>query len=610
MVRQAFALILLNTMLAVAAPSVAAEAAQKAPSKTGATAGNTQFLMFGMQPAGSYDVRQNGAPNGTVVASPLGGVEMDDVTAVGDRYEFLLTGVEPVTPNDPAAFAAAGSTNGCATLSWNAPAGGEFVTDYMLLWRRTGAVFTDSAQVTLTDIIQAGSRWSTTRCGFSNGTYTFALRAHNAFDLWSGLSNTAGATISNEDTQGPPPPTNVAATENPVGCLRVTWTRVGDPSVTGYRMYFATRPRSQGAYTDSVDVAANASVASRCGLAAGTYYAAVRSFTDTGLISAYSSEVTTTLQGPDVTAPVLSQRDPANGAVDVPRNTGISFVVTDDRSGVNPTSIIVRLNGVQAQQSEVDLTSTTSGYWVQVDPAADLPATALITVAVTASDGAPTPNVLNASWSFTTGTTSISDLTPPAIAAVSPLPGGTGASANGPIEVDISDAGSGVSLASVRLLVNGASAAFTVQGTAANLRITHRPTSPFTSGSQVSVRVEACDRASTPNCAAPLDYSFTVGGMNLALGSGDIVPNGYWAGDPTRPLEVRNLPTAWKVHIFDAAGFSVRRYDNNGTDGANWTWDFTNDGGQRVAPALYLVRVTDSSGTTQRTGRFLVQSSR
>ena len=83
----------------------------------------------------------------------------------------------------------------------------------------------------------------------------------------------------------------------------------------------------------------------------------------------------------------------------------------------------------------------------------------------------------------------------------------------------------------------------------------------------------------------------------------------YWAGEPAKPLEVRNLPRAWEVHIFDAAGFVVRRFAN-ATDGFNWTWDFNNDAGQRVAPALYLVRVTNSSGALQSTGRFLVQSSR
>lgn len=606
MVRQAFAHILVTAMLFGALPSSAAETPKRAAPKSSATAGNTQFLMFGMQPAGSYEVRQNGSLNSNEVASPAGGIDMDDVTAAGDRYLFTLTGVQPVTPSTPTAFAAAGSTTGCATLSWDAPVAAEYVTDYTLLWRRTGTVFTDSTVVALTDIVQAGTRWSVARCGYINGTYTFALRAHNAFDLSSGLSNTASATISNENTVGPPPPTNVAATESPIGCLRVTWTRVGDPTVTGYRMYFATRSRTVGAYTDSVDVAATAAVASRCALPAGTYYAAVRSFTDTGLMSAFTSEVSVTLQGPDVTPPVVSQRDPANGATNVARNAGIFFVITDNRSGVNFSSVSVRVNGALEPTSA---TAMASGFAIQVDPSADLPANSTVTVQVSASDNASTPNVLNTSWTFTTGATANNDVLPPVIAAVSPLPGATNVPANAAIEVDISDAGLGVSLGTVNLVVNGVSVAFTVQGTPSNVRISHRPTSPFAGGT-VSVRVEACDRASTQNCATPLEYTFAVQGLNTAASMGDIVPNGYWAGDPARPLEVRNLPRAWEVHIFDAAGFSVRRFDNGSSDGYNWTWDFTNNGGQRVAPALYLVRVTDSSGTTQRTGRFLVQSSR
>ncbi len=607
MIRQGFAILLVAALLANPSAGEAAQAAKTPASKSGTAAGNTQFLLFGIQPAGSYEVRQNGAVDRTVVAGPMGSVELDDVTAVGDTYLFNLTGIQPVTPSTPTGFAAVGANNGCANLSWNAPAPTEYVTDYTLLWRRGGNVFTDSAQVRLTDIVQSGSRWSTTRCGFASGTYTFAIRAHNAFDLWSGRSNEATAAVSNENTQGPPPPTNLSATENPVGCLRVAWTRVGDPTVIGYRMYFATRSRTQGAYTDSVDVTSTGTSASRCGLAAGTYYASVRSFTATGLKSVYSSEVSVTLQGPDVTAPALSQRDPANGATGVPRNTGIFFVVTDARSGVNASSIVVRVNGVFETPNS---TPTTSGYAVQVDPAAILPATADILVEVAASDRATPPNTLITSWTFRTGDTSNNDVLSPTIAPATPLAGATGVSASGAIEVDISDSGLGVALGSVELIVNGNQVAFTVQGTPATVRITHRPASPFTAGAQVLVRVEACDRASTPNCALPFEYSFTVSGSNLTAGAGDIVPNGYWAGDPSRPLEVRNIPRAWSVRIFDAAGFAVRRFDNGGSDGTNWTWDFANDDGQRVAPALYLVRVTDSGGSLQRSGRFLVQSTR
>lgn len=607
MVRQSFVHILVTALLASSTAAFGAESAKKAGAKSASTAGNTQFLMFGMKAGGSYDVRQNGSLDRSVTASPGGGIDMDDSFTAGDQYTFTLTGVQPVTPSPPSGVSANGSTNGCATVAWDAPAPAEYVSDYRLLWRRGGTAFTDSVAISMTDIVQSGGRWSTTRCGLPDGTYTFALRAHNAFNLWSGRSNTANATVSNENTVGPPPPTNVAAAENPTGCLRVTWTKVGDPTVTTYRMYFATRPRSQGAYTDSVDVAAsNPAVASRCGLAAGTYYAAVRSINSTGLKSTFSNEASVTLQGPDVTPPALSQQDPPNGATGVPTNSSIYFVVTDARSGINRNSISVRINNVTQSTGTAPVTN---GYAVEVT-APTLPASSTVTVSVTVSDGASPANTLNASWSFTTGASANNDVTPPVCSAASPAAGATGVPANTTVEVNIADTGLGVALGSVRLSLNGASVAFTVTGTPANVRLTHRPTRPFAPGTEVVVRVEGCDRASPANCAQPLDYSFIVGGSVVASESqGDIVPDGYWAGEPAKPLEVRNLPRAWEVHIFDAAGFAVRRFGSQ-ADGFNWTWDFTNDGGQRVAPALYLVRVTDASGALQRTGRFVVQSSR
>jgi hypothetical protein len=607
MVRQGFALILV-TALSVHTPSAgAAEAAKQPARRADAAAGNTQFLLFGMQPAGSYSVRQNGSSDGEVLASPLGVIDRDDVFTSGDVYDFLMTGVQPVMPSRPTGLTATGSTIGCATLSWDAPAASEYVTDYMLLWRRGGTVFTDSTNISLTDIVRTGTRWEATRCGFPNGTYTFAIRAHNAFNLWSGPSNTANATISNDDTQGPPPPTNVAASESPLGCLKVTWTRVGDPTIVGYRMYLGTKPRAQGAYTDSVDVGANASTASRCGLPAGTYYAAVRSYTDTGQMSGFTKEVSATLQGLDMTPPAVTLREPAPGETNVPRNTGIFFAVTDDRSGVNLASISVRVNGVQEPMTG---TAMQNGYAIQIDPAADLAPNSTVTIDLTASDRASTPNTLNTSWTFQTGATASADVDPPVITPTSPVAGATGVPGNTNIEVTITDAGLGVALGSVNLEVNGTSVAFTVQGTPASVKITHHPQGPFVAGAQVNVRVEACDRAAPTNCAVPYTYSFTIDGSNVSSSQGDIVPNGYWADDPARPLEVRNLPHAWQVHIFDPAGFAVRRFDNASADGLNWSWDFTNDGGQRVAPALYLVRVTDAGGNLQRSARFVVQSAR
>jgi len=91
---------------------------------------------------------------------------------------------------------------------------------------------------------------------------------------------------------------------------------------------------------------------------------------------------------------------------------------------------------------------------------------------------------------------------------------------------------------------------------------------------------------------------------------GAVVPDGFWANDPRRPLQVTNLPLSWTVRIFDTAGRRVRVYTNEALDGQDWTWDFTNDHGQRVARAMYMVRVTGPDGNVHQSARFLVQSDR
>jgi hypothetical protein len=86
-----------------------------------------------------------------------------------------------------------------------------------------------------------------------------------------------------------------------------------------------------------------------------------------------------------------------------------------------------------------------------------------------------------------------------------------------------------------------------------------------------------------------------------------IRPDGYWADDPARPLEVEPLPLGWTVRIYDVAGRRVRSFTNRESDGMRWTWDFRNDSGEPVPRALYLIRVFDEAGRVRGSGRFLVQ---
>jgi hypothetical protein len=273
---------------------------------------------------------------------------------------------------------------------------------------------------------------------------------------------------------------------------------------------------------------------------------------------------------------------------------------------VSAGSISVRLNG---QPCAHTASTTAGGYAVQCRPATELPANTDILVEVTASDGASPANTVNASWTFQTGATSVNDVDPPVISSPSPADGAPDIPRSATVAVTIADAGLGVDFGSIVMVVDGVEVSPEVTGTPASARVTWRPTSPFQAGREIRVQVDACDRAGTPNCAAQFSFSFTVAtALTASANPGAIVPDGFWADDPRRPMEVRNLPDSWRVRIFDAAGTQVRRFENTLGPGYTWTWDFNNDNGQRVAPALYLVRVTDGSGSVKGTGRFLVQS--
>ncbi|HEX5133264.1 MAG TPA: Ig-like domain-containing protein [Candidatus Krumholzibacteria bacterium] len=610
MLRQNISIILLACAVALPGPA-GAQAAKRGAETANRTAAatSTRILLFNVPPAASYDVRQNGTSVASLNAGPAGSVSFDGSTSPGDAIAFLLTGIDPVTPSAPGGFVATGSTDGCVQLTWNTPVNTEYVTDFSLLWGPSAGVYTDSLHVDHLEIVHNGAVSFSTQCGFANGTYVFALRAHNSFDLWSGLSAASTTTISNENTQGPPPPANVAVAENPAGCAHVTWTSSSDPSVVGYRVYRGTRPRAQGAYVDSTDVGLANSV-SFCELAAGTYYLAVRARTTIGVMSGYSKEVSLNLVGPDVTPPVISQLSPPDGTTGVARNTTVFFVVSDARSGVDASSIDVRLNGQPCDVTHTAIPGGT-GYAVQCSPSGELAANTLYQVTVSASDNADPENMATAASSFTTGANSVNDIDPPVFSGATPSNGAVEVLGTTPVEVTISDSGLGVDFQSIVMTIDGAPVGVEVSGTPASARISHQPAAPFAGGRTIRVTVEGCDRAGTPNCAVPLSFEFTVASPLAAVAApGAIVPNGFWANDPARPMEIRDLPPAWDVRIFDAAGTPVRRFQNKQGSAYTWTWDFRNDGGQRVAPALYLVRVTDGAGSVREAGRFLVQADR
>jgi len=581
----------------VAATALVAESGGSA-----AVAGNTQFIVVNSAPLGSYDVLKNGASLASPTATSAGTITFSDVTSQGDAITIRLTGIDPFPPSTLTGMVATGQDDGCARIQWDTPPASDYVSSYTIYFGTSPAAYSDSASVDRLLVSQVGTTSSYTVCGFAAGTYYFAVRSRNDFDLYSPLSAEVSATVDTGDQQGLPIPQGVSASEDPPGCASVTWNALGDPGVIGYRVYYGA---TSAVYTDSVDAAVPS--ADICGFSSGRYYFAVRSVGTGGAVSRYSAQVGLTMIGPDETGPVVYDEMPAPGETGVARNTGIYFVVSDARSAVDRNSIAITVGG--AAPANVVVLGNASGYIVQATPGSELPADSPVDVTVRVSDLASPANETIHTWQFTTGSGSILDTDPPVLSAVAPAAGAVDVRPDAPVVVRISDGGLGVDLGSVTMFVDDIPVSYAVDGTPQSLTVTYVPPGGFARGSHVTVRVDACDRSPSINCAAPYVFSFdTEQDFYAGMADGAIVPDGYWSGDPDRPLEIRNLPLSWTVRIFDAAGSQVKRYSNNVSEGFVWLWDFTNDHNQRVARALYLVRVFDANGNVQQSGRFLVQT--
>ncbi len=207
----------------------------------------------------------------------------------------------------------------------------------------------------------------------------------------------------------------------------------------------------------------------------------------------------------DLNAPQLQNAVPAGGAVNVPIDTDISFELTDDRSGVNPATIHVTVNGTSVDPA-LQIGGTPDLTTVLYNPPTDFSYGETVTVTVNASDvaGNAMSPVL---YTFT--------ILPDAVGAVIDQLSPADRTKLVPVDTDISfrvyDAISGVDKASVKLFIDGVDVGLTdanlKQLSPTSYLVTYQPPTAFPYSTTVRLRASAQDIAGNPR--TNVNWSFT-----------------------------------------------------------------------------------------------------
>ena len=263
----------------------------------------------------------------------------------------------------------------------------------------------------------AGSSEAFTVIGLVADTdYYFAIKTADEVPNWSPVSNSpSGTTLVSPDTTPPytsghnpaKDATNVPIDTNIVVHVKddgegvdqttIVMTVEGEtvtPVITGSTAdYTLTYDPADFGYEQVVDVTIDASD-----------LAATPNVMPT---DAYSFTTQTEI---DTTPPYTSGHNPAKDATNVPIDTNIVVHVKDDGAGVDQTTIMMTVEGVDVTSS-VSITGNTADYTLTYDPPADFGYEQVVDVTIDAADLNATPNVMpQDAYSFTTQAAPVYDV--------------------------------------------------------------------------------------------------------------------------------------------------------------------------------------------------------
>lgn len=197
----------------------------------------------------------------------------------------------------------------------------------------------------------------------------------------------------------PAAPLNLTAAAQPNGSILLNWElsdddpnkgiKAGENDVTEYHIFRSTDPAALPLMT-AADVYAVVPAGSTSWTDTGVplgvpLYYMVRAYD--GVQEGPDSNIAGPVTATDNLPPVFSGFDPADGAENVPRNTNITFVIDDAGSGVDLSTLVFEVDGVDvANAPETTKTGTRGRYTVVYNPPADFDYLQTVQVRVQVAD--------------------------------------------------------------------------------------------------------------------------------------------------------------------------------------------------------------------------------
>jgi hypothetical protein len=201
----------------------------------------------------------------------------------------------------------------------------------------------------------------------------------------------------------------------------------------------------------------------------------------------------------DNVPPFLRELSPAKNIVNVKPDSIVTLHICDDGSGVDKTSIVMKING---QKVIPNSSGSASDYFLEYIPSSPFPLGQKVVVDVTAQD--LSKNTFQGTYSFTI----VGDTKPPYTLYHYPAKDAANVSVGSMVMLHVLDDISGVDIASIVMKVKGVVVNPIIIGSNKDYTVVYN-SGGFRYGEQVSVSIIAKDLSQPPNVLSE-EYSFTI----------------------------------------------------------------------------------------------------